>query len=265
MTDARPPTPPAGAAAAPILTLDGVGHAYGPTPILAGIDLTLAAGDIACLIGPSGVGKSTLLAVAGGLVAPSAGRVERRFVRPGWVFQDPARLPWRTARANAAFALKAAGAGRAERRAAAAAMLARFGLDDADQRKYPHALSGGMRRRVALARALVIAPDMLLMDEPFTGLDPGRARQLQALVAGEIAARGLTALIVTHDLAEAVRLADRVLVLGRPPGATAAALVADIRPAGPRAGRDEARVAAEVARLLADPAVAAALAVPDPA
>jgi NitT/TauT family transport system ATP-binding protein len=237
------------------LEIRGLGHAYDGRPVLAGIGLDIAHGEIVCVIGPSGAGKSTLLALAAGLIAPTDGTVRGTVARPGFVFQDPALLPWRTARANVAFALKAMPMPRAARNAKASAMLQRLGLDAADQAKYPRALSGGMRRRVALARALVIEPDMLFLDEAFSALDVGRSRQLQILVRAEIAARALTALIVTHDLAEAVRLADRIVVLAGQPGR----IVAEHPVTLPSRARDDAAIAAEIARLMARPEIAAAL------
>jgi NitT/TauT family transport system ATP-binding protein len=237
------------------LEIRGLAHAYDGRPVLTDIDLDIAHGEIVCVIGPSGAGKSTLLALAAGLIAPTDGTVRGTVARPGFVFQDPALLPWRTARANVAFALKAMPLSRAARNTAAAAMLERLGLGAADQTKYPRALSGGMRRRVALARALVIAPDMLFLDEAFSALDVGRARQLQLLVRTEIAARALPALIVTHDLTEAVRLADRVLVLAGLPGRIVAEHIVTLPPAA----RDDAAVAAEIARMTARPEIAAAL------
>lgn len=243
---------------APALRLTGLSHAYGDRLVLADIDLTVAHGEVVALIGPSGIGKSTVLALASGLLMPATGTIERGFSRPGFVFQDPALLPWRTARANVAFALKADGLAHAARLAAADTILDELGLTAADRAQYPRALSGGMRRRVALARALVIRPDMLLLDEPFSALDIGRSRQLQALVAAEIVARRLTALLVTHDLAEAIRLADRIVVLAGPPGRLAAEHSVTI----PRPARDDVVIAGEMARMLAEPAIARALAVP---
>jgi NitT/TauT family transport system ATP-binding protein len=127
--------------------------------------------------------------------------------------------------------------------------------------KFPHELSGGMRQRVALARALAVSPDLLLLDEPFSALDVGLRRQMQALVARLIAARGLTAMLVTHDLAEAVKLADRIFVMTQKPSRIAAQH--DI--ARPFAARDDGFVHAEVGRLLARPEIARALSVDEAA
>jgi len=239
------------------LTVAGVAHAFGAEPVLADVSLALPRGRIGCLVGPSGCGKSTLLAMIGGLLVPARGDIAHAFRRPAFVFQDPCLLPWRNARDNIAFGLKALPIGRAERRARAAALVATVGLKEGDADKYPHELSGGMRQRVALARALAVEPDLLLLDEPFSSLDVGLRRHLQSLVRRLIAGRSLTAVLVTHDLAEAARLADRVFVMTAAPSRIAAQH--DI--ARPFADRDDGFVQAEVSRLLADARVAQALAV----
>ena len=246
--NALPPSPPA-------LELRGLSHTIGPQVILERIDFTLPPRRLACIVGPSGCGKSTLLGLIGGLAAPAGGDIHRAATRPAHVFQDPCLLPWRTALDNAAFGLKAEGMGRCQRRRRAAALLETLGLGEDDLGKYPHELSGGMRQRVALARALVVAPDLLLLDEPFSALDAGLRRQMQALLRQQLEAHPLTALLVTHDLAEAVRLGDRILVLtGRP------ARVAGLHDIDrPFAERDDGFVLAETGRLLARPEIAAAL------
>ncbi|MFL9827338.1 ABC transporter ATP-binding protein [Rhodoplanes sp. SY1] len=241
----------------PGLVVEAVSHAFGPEPVLAKISFALPAGKVGCLIGPSGCGKSTLLAMIGGLVQPDQGRILHGFARPAFAFQDPCLLPWRDARKNIAFGLKALPMRAAERLARADALLRVVGLSEDDGDKFPHALSGGMRQRVALARALAIEPDLLLLDEPFSALDVGLRRQMQALVQRLIDARGLTTVLVTHDLAEAVRMADRIVVLSPRPARLAA--MHDI--AVPHAARDDGFVHAEVGRLLADPATATALSV----
>ncbi|MDC7788545.1 ABC transporter ATP-binding protein [Rhodoplanes sp. TEM] len=245
------------ATSSPGLVVEAVSHAFGPEPVLTEVSFALPAGKVGCLIGPSGCGKSTLLAMIGGLSRPDQGRIVHAFVRPAFAFQDPCLLPWRDARQNIAFGLKALPMGRTERDARAERLLGIVGLSEDDGDKFPHELSGGMRQRVALARALAIDPDLVLLDEPFSALDVGLRRQMQALVQRLIDARGLTTVLVTHDLAEAVRMADRIVVLSPRPARVAA--LHDI--AVPHAARDDGFVHAEVGRLLADPATARALAV----
>ncbi|MBB4304591.1 NitT/TauT family transport system ATP-binding protein [Rhodobium orientis] len=199
------------------LILDGVRFSYGDVPVLAGIDLAVPERGITTLMGPSGCGKSTLLAIVAGLLQPDAGRIERGFQRAAIMFQDPLLLPWRTALANVGFALKADGVPAAERRKRAGEMLSSVGLSAADTEKYPRQLSGGMRQRVALARALVTEPDFLILDEPFSSLDGDLARQMHSLVRGIVEARGVTALVVTHDDREATRISERIATLSPAP------------------------------------------------
>ncbi|MDQ2079588.1 ATP-binding cassette domain-containing protein [Xanthobacteraceae bacterium Astr-EGSB] len=194
-----------------------VAFAYGPLPVLDGLSITLPSTRLSCLVGPSGCGKSTLLALLGNLLAPARGTITHAFRRPAFVFQDPCLLPWRNAVDNIAFGLKAQSIPRRERRDRAEASLATVGLAPADAGKYPHQLSGGMRQRIALARALVVEPDFLLLDEPFNALDADLRRQMQDLVRQLIEERRLTALMVTHDRAEAVRLADRLFLMSAAP------------------------------------------------
>lgn len=239
------------------LVVSGLHHAFGPQTIIDDLSFALPRGRIGCLIGPSGCGKSTLLAMVGDLVHPSHGHIRHDFRHPVFVFQDPCLLPWRNAADNVAFGLKAQRTSRPQRRQRAAELMRVVGLEPDDAEKFPHELSGGMRQRVALARALAVRPDLLLLDEPFSALDVGLRRQMQTLVRRLIGANGLTALLVTHDLAEAVRLADRIWVLTPKPARLAASHDID----RPFAHRDDGFVMAEVGRLLARPAIAAALAV----
>jgi NitT/TauT family transport system ATP-binding protein len=241
------------------LVVSDITHAIGTEPVLGGISFTLARGEIGCLTGPSGCGKSTLLAMIGGMLHPSAGAVTHVFRHPVFVFQDPCLLPWRTARDNIAFGLKALPISRLERRNRAARLLDAVGLARDDGDKYPHELSGGMRQRIALARALAVEPDLLLLDEPFSALDIGSRRQMQDLVARLIVERDLTTVLVTHDLGEAVRLADCIFVMTPKPARIAA--VHHVARAGTKRG--ETFVHAEISRLLAKPEVARALAVDD--
>ncbi|MFJ9935287.1 ABC transporter ATP-binding protein [Streptomyces virginiae] len=204
--------------------LEGLSVRYGTAPVLEHTDLELPAGSFTALLGPSGCGKSTVLGAVAGFVPPTTGRVtagSRPVHGPGpdrgVVFQHYALFPWRTARGNVEFALKRLGLPRAERRRRAMEALAEVGLADGTD-KYPAQLSGGMQQRVALARALAAQPEVLLMDEPFGALDALTRTRMQRLLRELWQRRGTTVLFVTHDIDEALALAQRVVVLGGTPG-----------------------------------------------
>lgn len=195
------------------LSLRGVGHAYLGRTVIDAVDLHVQAGEVVALVGPSGCGKSTLVHIAAGVVAALRGRVARAYHRHGMVFQEPRLLPWASARDNIAYPLRIAGVGRRQRRERAAAAAARVALAAEDLDKYPVELSGGMRQRAAIARALVLEPDFVYFDEPFTALDAALKRRLQDLVIEASRAAHFGALFVTHDLMEAARIAHRIAVL----------------------------------------------------
>ena len=205
------------------LSIQGVSHSYGGLQVLDGIDLVADPGRVLVLVGPSGCGKSTLLAIIGGLLRPGAGSVQMdgtvaadclNVLTP--VFQDFALLPWRTVAGNVALVLEGR-LPRAARDARVAEVLAMTGLADFAT-AWPKQLSGGMRQRVGIARALAVRPACLLMDEPLSALDA----QTRALLLDEFAAlierAGTTTVYVTHNLNEAVRLGHRIAVLSRRPG-----------------------------------------------
>jgi NitT/TauT family transport system ATP-binding protein len=196
-----------------MLRFEGVDFAHDGLPALEDVSFEAPAGKLTAIMGPSGCGKSTLIALAAGLLAPDRGRVVNDCARLAVAFQDPALLPWKTARDNIGFALFREALPRAERRARAEALLAKVGLAPEARDKYPRQLSGGMRQRVALARALSVRPDLLLCDEPFSALD-ARARKGLRRMLGEIHTReGLTTVFVTHDSEEALALADVLVVM----------------------------------------------------
>jgi NitT/TauT family transport system ATP-binding protein len=195
------------------LALEGVGHSFLGRPVFEKFDLSLADGEVVALIGPSGCGKTTVLQIAAGLIDPLRGRVRRAYRRHAVVFQEPRLLPWMTARDNIAYGLRACGAAAAARTQAVERRAREVGLHAADLDKFPVELSGGMRQRVAVARALAVDPDLVLFDEPFTAVDVGLKRALQNLVIEAAAREHFSALFVTHDLAEAIRLAHRLVVL----------------------------------------------------
>jgi sulfonate transport system ATP-binding protein len=212
--------------APPALELRGVGKTFGAglsaVTALRDIDLVVRPGEFVCLLGASGCGKSTLLNVVAGLEEPSKGDVDLRTGRPSFMFQDSALLPWLTASRNVELPLQLSGVARRERRDRAESLLGLVRLEGQGAKR-PHELSGGMRQRVSLARALASAtstdePGLLLMDEPFAALDAITRDMLQCELLRVWEATGTTILFVTHDVREAVRLAQRVVLLSSRPG-----------------------------------------------
>jgi len=209
------------------LIADHIAHAYGPLPVLDDISFAVGPGEVVAIVGPSGCGKSTLLRILGGLEKPQAGRALVAGAPPSaslnpltFVFQDFALLPWRTVEGNVRLVLEGHGLTQAAMDETVRDVLSRTRLTDF-ARTYPKQLSGGMRQRVGIARALAVRPALLLMDEPLSALD-AQTRELLMddlveLVSGD-SAEALGMVYVTHNLDEAVRLADRILVLSRRPG-----------------------------------------------
>lgn len=195
------------------LSLAHISHGYAGQTVLNDVSLTLEDGEIIALVGPSGCGKSTLLSIAVGLLRPMMGEVLRLYHHHAMVFQETRLLPWLNARDNIAYGLIPAGLPRKVRHDIAAEKARAVGLAHKDLRKFPAELSGGMCQRVAMARALAVQPDIMFLDEPFSSLDVGLRRTLQDLVVRMAREENFSALFVTHDLSEAVRVADRLVVL----------------------------------------------------
>lgn len=208
------------------LSLNGLGKHFDALEVLRDISLDVAQGEIVALLGTSGCGKSTLLNIISGLLKPDRGSFAiegepaeqfHDWQRIAYMFQEDRLLPWRSVQANVAFGLEASSLGRQERAERVAKMLQLVGLDDFAN-AWPHQLSGGMRSRVALARSLVVQPQILLMDEPFSKLDPQTRTQMHDELLRLQGLTAMTVVFVTHDVEEAVVLADRVIVLEPRPG-----------------------------------------------
>jgi NitT/TauT family transport system ATP-binding protein len=203
-----------------MLKIRGLELSYGAEPVLEGVDLDVGAGEFVSLIGPSGCGKSTLLRAVMALQRPRVGTVDLSVERDriGFLFQDDALLPWRSARDNVALGLRIQGVAKAEARSRAEEWLHSFGLEGFE-RRYPRELSGGQRKRVAIAQVLALRPKLLLMDEPFASLDAIVRHYLTEDLLQWVEGENLTVLMVTHDLEEAVTVSDRVVLLGNGPRA----------------------------------------------
>ena len=216
------------AAQRPLLRLEGITKTFASgTAALANVDLTIHPGEFISLLGPSGCGKSTLLKIIAGLAAPTTGGVDwprstysaDGSPEPalGFVFQEPTLLPWRTTADNVHLPLLLTGVGKKEARDRVSEALAQVGLS-AFADRYPRQLSGGMKMRVSIARALVTLPEILLMDEPFAALDEITRGKLNDELLDLFARRNLTVIFVTHSVYESVYLSSRIVVMSSRPG-----------------------------------------------
>lgn len=206
-----------------LIHFSGASKSFGMEEVLAPLDLNIKAGEFVSFIGPSGCGKSTLLRIVAGLETLSSGSCtvsqepSRNSLSSAFVFQDASLLPWRTVLKNVELPLEFTSLAKSERTSRSIASLKRVGLNELDFGKYPKALSGGMKMRVSLARALVTSPKLLLMDEPFGALDDILRTELNDQLHQLRTNEGWTVLFVTHNIAEAVYLSDRVLIMSTRP------------------------------------------------
>lgn len=236
------------------LIANSISHSFGTLDVLSEVSFRVRSGEVVAIVGPSGCGKSTLLSILGGLLQPTAGRAELTGSPPPgslnpltFVFQDFALLPWSTAEQNVEFPLLHTGLSATERRATVQDALRRTGLSDFAG-AYPKQLSGGMRQRVGIARALAVRPAILLMDEPLSALDSQTRELLMEDFIRLLADGSMGAAYVTHNLDEAVRLADRIVVLSRRPGCIRE--IVDV--ATPRGRRGDADTRLQLATLQND-------------
>ncbi len=236
-----------------MLSWNKISHHFGYTQVLEDLTHSISAGSCSAIVGPSGCGKSTLLSIAGGLLQPGSGSIENSFERTAMVFQEDRTLPWLNALDNIAFGLKAQGVAKKVRREKASDIAKTLKLTADDLQKYPHQLSGGMRQRVALGRALAIEPNLLLLDEPFSALDIGLKQELQSYVLQKMSQTNLAVVFITHDLLEAIRMCNSILVLC--PGGK---LVYQCDIPHTPSSRSERFIYHQVASLLEQPAVRAA-------
>lgn len=233
------------------LIIKNLYHKFGATEILADINFSLAQGKVISIVGPSGSGKTTLLHLCGNLLEIVDGEVDNSFSSQAFAFQDARLLPWQTALDNIAFGLKGGGVAKKQRHKLATKMAFKLGLNNDDLAKFPKDLSGGMRQRVAFARALVIKPELMFLDEPFSALDIGLKQELQHLLMGLVVNEKLSIFFITHDLAEAIKLSDEILVLDADPGRIVKQIVLD----RPRESRDEDYIFNTTRQLLQDPQI----------
>ena len=226
----------------PVITFENVGIAFGEERIYDRLSFDVRRGEFVCILGPSGCGKSTSLRIIGGLLDVSSGRVtvDGRAPQDAWpdiafVFQSPRLVPWRTALDNVLLGsqLRFGAGDKEKRRAHANELLNLVGLA-ADTGKYPSMLSGGERQRVSIARALAVDPQIVLMDEPFSALDPNMRGRMRAEMERIWLETGKTVVFVTHDIDEALQLADRTVVLSNKP--TRVLEVLEFKTARPRGG-----------------------------
>ncbi len=217
-----------------IVSVRGISKTYGDVEALRGVDLDFPRGKLTSLLGPSGCGKTTLLKIIAGLIDRDAGTVTvngKSVTAPGperaFVFQDFALLPWATVLRNVAFGLELRGSSKAERESTARHYVNEVGLSGFEN-KYPHELSGGMRQRVGLARALAVDADVLLLDEPFSAVDEQNRRKFQEDLISLRATQNKTFIFVTHSIEEAVYISDRIVLLSPRPGRVSQIIEPDI-------------------------------------
>ncbi len=200
------------------LEVKNLTHHFGFTEILQNINFTLKKGEVLSVVGPSGGGKTTLLHLCAGLLDVEEGSIQNSFKSTAFAFQEGRLLPWKNVIDNIAVGLLAKGEKKDKALKKSQKIALKFGLEEEDFEKYPKDLSGGMKQRVNFARALVTKPSLLFLDEPFSALDIGLKKELYAHLLDSCKENEMSILFITHDLMEAIRLSDKVLLLKADPG-----------------------------------------------
>ncbi len=234
------------------LILENISFSFAFKKILKDISFKLNKGEVVSIVGPSGGGKTTLLHLCAKLLVLEEGKIKNSFKSSSFAFQESRLLPWKNVLDNISLGLKANGIKNNERIKLAKDIALKFGLNEDDFYKFPKDLSGGMKQRVSFARALVLKPSLLFLDEPFSALDIGLKRELQNLLINTIEDEKLSILFITHDLMEAIKLSDEILVLKAYP---VGHIVKSFKISRPRKQRDDIFVYEQTAKLLSDESI----------
>ena len=231
------------------LRVENLAFSFGFKEILKDINFKLKKGEVVSIVGPSGGGKTTLLHLCAKLLTLEEGKIRNSFKSSSFAFQEARLLPWKNVIDNISLGLKAKNVKKQKADELSKNIALKFGLQIDDFEKFPKDLSGGMKQRVSFARALVLNPSVLFLDEPFSALDIGLKKELQSLLIEEINTNKLSILFITHDLMEAIKLSDEILVLKAEP---VGHIVKSFKIDTPREKRDDSFVYEQTAKLLSD-------------